>query len=70
MARRGVTLDDKYDLAQERVFLSGTQAIVRLVLMQKERDRRAGLNTAGFVSGYRGSPLGGLDLQLWRAAEL
>src|SRR5436190_66557 len=69
MARRGVTLDDKYDLAKERVFLSGTQAIVRLALMQKERDRRAGLNTAGFVSGYRGSPLGGLDQQFWRAAE-
>jgi len=69
MARRGVTLDDKYDLSKERVFLSGTQAIVRLALMQKERDRRAGLNTAGFVSGYRGSPLGGLDQQFWRAAE-
>ena len=69
MARRGVTLDDKYDLAKDRVFLSGTQAIVRLALMQKERDRRAGLNTAGFVSGYRGSPLGGLDLQFWRAGE-
>src|SRR5882724_125290 len=69
MARRGVTLDDKYDLAKDRVFLSGTQAIVRLVLMQKERDRRAGLHTAGFVSGYRGSPLGGLDLQFWRAEK-
>ncbi len=69
MARQGVTLDDKYDLATDRVFLSGTQAIVRLLMMQKERDRRAGLNTAGFVSGYRGSPLGGLDLQLWRARE-
>ncbi len=70
MARRGVTLDDKYDLEKERVFLSGTQAIVRLALMQKARDRAAGLNTAGFVSGYRGSPLGGLDLQLWRAGAL
>ena len=69
MARRGVTLDDKYDLAKDRVFLSGTQAIVRLALMQKERDRRAGLITAGFVSGYRGSPLGGLDLQFWRAEK-
>ena len=69
MARRGVTLDDKYSLAKERVFLSGTQAIVRLALMQKERDRRAGLNTAGYVTGYRGSPLGGLDQQCWRARE-
>jgi indolepyruvate ferredoxin oxidoreductase len=70
MARRGVTLDDKYDLDKDRVFLSGTQAIVRLALMQAARDRRSGLNTAGFISGYRGSPLGGLDLQLWRAGEL
>ena len=59
MSRRGVTLDDKFDLTKDRVFMSGTQAIVRLALMQKERDRRAGLNTAGFISGYRGSPLGG-----------
>ena len=70
MARSGVTLDDKYDLATDRVFISGTQAVVRLALMQKERDRRAGLNTAGFLSGYRGSPLGGLDQQFWRAEKL
>ncbi len=68
MPRPKVTLDDKYDLGQERVFLSGTQAVVRLALMQKARDRAAGLNTAGFVSGYRGSPLGGLDLQFMRAS--
>src|SRR6202051_1871742 len=55
-----VRLDDKYDLDQGRVFVSGFQALVRLCLMQKERDRRAGLNTAGYVTGYRGSPLGGL----------
>ncbi|MCA0424382.1 MAG: indolepyruvate ferredoxin oxidoreductase family protein [Proteobacteria bacterium] len=66
---RDVTLGDKYDLAQEQVFLSGTQAIVRMLLMQRERDRRAGLNTAGFVSGYRGSPLGGLDQQLLKAKK-
>jgi indolepyruvate ferredoxin oxidoreductase len=70
MARNGVTLDDKFDLSKSSVFLSGTQAIVRLLIMQKERDRRAGLNTAGFVSGYRGSPLGGLDHQLWRAESV
>jgi indolepyruvate ferredoxin oxidoreductase len=70
MARHGVTLDDKYDLSKDRVFISGTQAIVRLALMRKELDRRAGLNTAGFVSGYRGSPVGGLDQQMWRAAKL
>ncbi len=63
-----VTLDDKYDLTKSRVFVSGTQALVRMMLMQKERDRRAGLNTAGYVTGYRGSPLGGLDQQFMRAA--
>ncbi|HEY7383612.1 MAG TPA: indolepyruvate ferredoxin oxidoreductase family protein [Beijerinckiaceae bacterium] len=66
-ALTSVTLDDKYDLSQDRVFITGTQAIIRLLLMQRERDRLAGLNTAGFVSGYRGSPLGGLDMNLWRA---
>jgi len=67
MTLHDVTLDDKYDLSKERIFVSGAQAIVRMLLMQRERDRRAGLNTAGFVSGYRGSPLGGLDQQLWKA---
>ena len=68
-ALRQVTLDDKFDLSKDRVFLTGTQAIIRLLLMQRERDRLAGLNTAGFVSGYRGSPIGGLDQNLWRARE-
>jgi indolepyruvate ferredoxin oxidoreductase len=67
---RDVSLDDKYDLASDRVFLTGTQAIARLLLMQHERDHRAGLNTAGFVSGYRGSPLGGLDQQLVKARRI
>jgi indolepyruvate ferredoxin oxidoreductase len=67
MALRPVSLDDKYDLGQTQVFVTGYQAIIRLTLMQKERDRRAGLNTAGYVSGYRGSPLGGLDQQFLRA---
>src|SRR4029079_8492404 len=56
-------------LGKERIFLSGAQAVIRMLLMQRERDRRAGLNTAGFVSGYRGSPLGGLDMQLWKAKK-
>jgi indolepyruvate ferredoxin oxidoreductase len=64
-----VSLDDKYDLTKDRVFITGTQAIIRLLLMQRERDRRAGLNTAGFVSGYRGSPLGALDQQLFRVKK-
>ncbi|WP_339823263.1 indolepyruvate ferredoxin oxidoreductase family protein [Sulfitobacter dubius] len=59
-------LDDRYDLTEGRVFLTGTQALVRIMLDQARRDRDAGLNTAGFVSGYRGSPLGGLDLEYWR----
>jgi indolepyruvate ferredoxin oxidoreductase len=69
MTLHDVALDDKFDLGKERIFLSGAQAIIRMLLMQRERDRRAGLNTAGFVSGYRGSPLGGLDMQLWRARK-
>jgi indolepyruvate ferredoxin oxidoreductase len=69
MTLHEVALDDKFDLSKERIFLSGSQAIIRMLLMQRERDRRMGLNTAGFVSGYRGSPLGGLDLQLWKAKE-
>jgi indolepyruvate ferredoxin oxidoreductase len=67
MPLRTVTLDDKYDLGHNRVFVTGLQALVRLCLMQKELDRRNGLNTAGFVTGYRGSPLGGLDTQFLRA---
>jgi indolepyruvate ferredoxin oxidoreductase len=67
MALNQVTLDDKYDLTKSRIFVTGFQAIVRLCLMQKERDRRAGLNTAGYVTGYRGSPLGTLDQQFIRA---
>lgn len=61
-----VRLADRFDLDKEQVFLTGTQAVVRLTLMQKERDRRAGLNTGGYVSGYRGSPIGGLDMAMWR----
>jgi indolepyruvate ferredoxin oxidoreductase len=67
VALRDVTLDDKFDLTKDRIFITGTQAVIRMLLMQRERDRLAGLNTAGFVSGYRGSPLGGLDQNLWRA---
>ena len=65
-----VSLDDKFDLTKSHVFLNGVQAVLRMLLMQKERDRRAGLNTAGFISGYRGSPLGGLDLQLARSKKI
>jgi len=64
-----VSLDDKYTLDSGRVFLTGTQALVRLLMLQRDRDAHAGFNTAGFVSGYRGSPLGGLDQTLWRAKK-
>jgi indolepyruvate ferredoxin oxidoreductase len=68
-ALAAASLDDKYTLERGRVFLTGTQALIRLLMLQRERDARAGINTAGFVSGYRGSPLGGLDQSLWRARK-
>jgi indolepyruvate ferredoxin oxidoreductase len=64
---KSVSLDDKYTSTSGRIYLSGIQALVRLPLMQRLRDQAAGLNTAGFVSGYRGSPLGGLDEAFWKA---
>jgi len=66
---RDYTLEHKYTRRDGRIYLSGVQALVRLPLMQQLRDAAAGLNTAGFVSGYRGSPLGGFDLELWRARK-
>ena len=65
-----VTLDDKYVLDSGRVFLTGTQALVRLGLMQRRRDVDAGLNTAGYVTGYRGSPLGAIDREFGRAETM
>ena len=56
-----VSLDDKFTKEDGRIYLNGTQALVRLTLMQHSRDVAAGLNTAGYVTGYRGSPLGGMD---------
>jgi len=64
-----VSLDDKYTLPEGRAFMSGVQALVRLPMLQRQRDARAGLNTAGFISGYRGSPLGGYDQALWAARK-
>jgi len=69
MALAAVTLDDKYTLEQGRIYLNGTQALARLPMMQRQRDLDAGLNTACFISGYRGSPLGGLDQALWGARK-
>jgi len=64
-----ITLDDKYRIARGHAFMTGTQALVRLPMLQRTRDLAAGLNTAGFISGYRGSPVGGYDQALWRAQE-
>ncbi|HEL4269132.1 MULTISPECIES: indolepyruvate ferredoxin oxidoreductase family protein [Stenotrophomonas] len=66
---RDYTLDHKYTRSEGRIYLSGVQALVRLPLMQRLRDAAEGIDSAGFVSGYRGSPLGGFDLELWRARK-
>ncbi|WP_144632725.1 indolepyruvate ferredoxin oxidoreductase family protein [Bordetella genomosp. 13] len=63
-------LSDNLTRTHGRVFLTGTQALLRMVLTQRRRDRERGLNTAGFVSGYRGSPLGGVDMAMWKAKKL
>jgi len=69
MALRSVTLDDKYTVTDGRIFITGTQALVRLPIMQHMRDQSVGLNTACYISGYRGSPLGAYDQQLWAAGN-
>lgn len=67
MSLADIRLDDKYRLATGNLYLTGTQALTRLPMLQKQRDEARGLNTAGFISGYRGSPLGNLDKSLWDA---
>ncbi|MEA2781385.1 MAG: indolepyruvate ferredoxin oxidoreductase, partial [Rhodospirillaceae bacterium] len=69
MSLAAVTLDDKYTLENGRVFITGTQALVRLPMMQRHRDLAAGRNTACYVTGYRGSPLGGVDQAMWQARK-
>ncbi len=68
-ARRDITLEDKYSIDRGTAYMSGTQALVRLPMLQYVRDQAEGLNTAGFISGYRGSPLGGVDQALWKASK-
>src|SRR5260370_22905891 len=63
------SLEDRYTRKAGRVFLTGTQALVRILLDQRDRDIADGINSAGFVSGYRGSPLGAVDMELWRAKK-
>jgi len=65
--KHDVSLNDKYDLTKKQVLLNGTQALVRMMLMQSARDKLAGHDTAGYVTGYRGSPLGAVDFQMARA---
>jgi len=69
MGMQQVSLEDRFDLSKSPVLLNGTQALVRLMLMQSARDRAAGLRTAGLVTGYRGSPLGAVDLQMAKARK-
>ncbi|MFO0997739.1 MAG: indolepyruvate ferredoxin oxidoreductase family protein [Alphaproteobacteria bacterium] len=64
-----VSLDDKYEFESGRIYLTGAQALVRLPMMQRLRDQTAGLNTAGYVTGYRGSPVHNVDRELWRARK-
>jgi indolepyruvate ferredoxin oxidoreductase len=65
-----ISLDDKYRLDAAQALISGRQALVRLPILQRELDRRRGLKTAGYISGYRGSPLGGFDAELWKAGDV
>lgn len=67
MTNQPVSLNDRFDLTKQQVMMNGPQALVRLMLMQKIRDSSAGLDTAGYVTGYRGSPLGMVDMQMMRA---
>jgi indolepyruvate ferredoxin oxidoreductase len=70
MTKQEISLNDRYDLEKEQVLLNGTQALVRLMLIQKARDVDADLNTAGYVTGYRGSPLGAVDAHMTRAKSV
>ena len=70
MEKRTVSLEDKYTLRKGHAFMTGIQSLVRLPMVQRELDLKAGLNTAGYISGYRGSPLGGYDQQLERNSKL
>ena len=64
-----ISLDDKFTLERGRAFMTGTQALIRLTMLQRQADEKAGLNTAGFISGYRGSPLGNVDLTAAKAKK-
>ena len=67
MSAQDIQLDDKYRLTSGRAYMTGIEALARLPMLQHQRDVARGLNTAGYISGYRGSPIGGLDQALWKA---
>lgn len=67
--QEAITLQDKWEKTSGRVYITGSQALARLPMLQAERDRAAGLNTGGFISGYRGSPLGNFDKTLWQIRD-
>ena len=69
MKNMSVTIDDKYLPNVQNAYMTGTQAVVRALLEQRWLDQKNGLNTAGFISGYRGSPMTAMDEQLWRAQK-
>ncbi len=69
IVREQVSLDDKYALDADRAYMTGIEALVRLPMLQQQRDQQRGLNTAAFISGYRGSPLGGVDQAMWKAGK-
>jgi len=69
IAAREISLEDKYTATEGKVFMNGTQALVRLPIVQMRRDQEAGLNTGGFISGYRGSPIGAYDFALQQAQK-
>jgi indolepyruvate ferredoxin oxidoreductase len=69
LLNESISLDEKFTLERGRVFITGTQAFIRLAMLQHQRDVQAGLNTAGFITGYRGSPLGGVDIAAWKAKK-
>src|SRR5271167_4831032 len=70
LARPEATLDSRYTASDGWVYMTGTQALVRLPIQQRLRDAAAGLNTGGYISGYRGSPLWRYDIELWRAGPI
>jgi indolepyruvate ferredoxin oxidoreductase len=70
LARPQADLEERYSLRDGYVYLTGMQALVRLPVQQRLRDQAAGLNTGGYISGYRGSPMGRYDMELWAAGKL